>query len=404
MKYRGLFLADIHIGAMSYDDTYNGITYIRDLLREMTKEDIFDFIIVGGDFFDKQIYVNDPFLKLAQKLMIYILASARVVRLINGTSSHDSDQYGIFDSLVEDIPELMQGIHYDFKVIMTVSEEELLPGMQVLYVPEEYIFDKEEYYKEYFNKGEVYDYVFGHGQINEAFGYIKPSKTKDHLRRRAPIFTAEELAGICKGDVIFGHYHIHSEYLDGKVSYVGSTFRWKYGEEEDKGIYILFGDTEEGTKRKEFLTTTIALKYITKIYGYKSSVYQSSDNMEKEAKEILKRKRKLNIDNYRLIFNIPIDYENPESFISFFKERFRGMSGIKLVFANGYIENEKGLSHTSIKEVLHDGDHILIDENVPKEDKIQYYLAIRKNINMEIEKIRDYLGIVKKEEDKVEDE
>ena len=38
MKYRGLFLADIHIGAMNYEDTYDGIMYLKSLLQDLTKD------------------------------------------------------------------------------------------------------------------------------------------------------------------------------------------------------------------------------------------------------------------------------------------------------------------------------------------------------------------------------
>ena len=51
MNYRGLFIADIHIGALSYTDTYDGIMYIKDQLKEITKE-VFDGNIhyITGDF------------------------------------------------------------------------------------------------------------------------------------------------------------------------------------------------------------------------------------------------------------------------------------------------------------------------------------------------------------------
>ena len=106
MTYRGLFMADIHVGALSYTDTYDGIMYIKDLLKDLCKEERLDYIIIGGDFFDKQLYANDLYIKYAQKLMLYILASAKKIRVVYGTSSHESDQYGIFDTIVEDFPEV----------------------------------------------------------------------------------------------------------------------------------------------------------------------------------------------------------------------------------------------------------------------------------------------------------
>jgi DNA repair exonuclease SbcCD nuclease subunit len=391
MSYRGLFLADIHIGAMSYENTYDGISYLREKLQELTKEKPLDFIIIGGDFFDKQLYANDPFIGLAQKLMLFFLVSAKKVRVVYGTSSHESDQYGIFDTLAADIPQLLgKELPYDFKVIDTISEEELYPGMHVLYMPEEYVFDKEEYYKEFFLEKDKYDYVFGHGMINEAFPYIKPSTTKDHIRRKAPSFTADELADICKGEVIFGHYHIRKEWLDGKVSYVGSTFRWIHGEEEDKGFYLL--NFDEGTCKKTFLINEKALKYVTMSYGYKDSVFNSYEDMENEAKKILDKKKKYEIDNLRVVFNIPVGYDNPEGLMNFFKERFKDVNGLKLAFSHGYVQNEKDLAKVDLSE-LDEDTKILLDRNVDQAEKVSYFLKVRKNVEMSAERVRERLGI-----------
>ena len=395
MKYRGLFLADIHIGAMNYEDTYDGIMYLKSLLQDLTKDGRLDFIVIGGDFFHKQLYANDLYIKYAQKLMLFFLASAKKIRVVYGTSSHDSKQYGIFDTMTTDFPEIFDGLSYDFKVIEEVSDEWLFEDMHVLYVPEEYLFDKDDHYKEAFKEVDVYDYIFGHGIISEAFPYIKPKKN-DHERRHAPAFTAEELLEYCKGDVLFGHYHIHSEYLGGSVSYVGSTFRWIYGEEEDKGcFYLEFNPEDEENKyHKEFIVNNTALTYISFIYGYKDKVYTSSEEMENTAKDIIQKKKKRKIDHLRVVFNIPVGYENPEGFMDFFKERFKEYKDIKLVFANGYVENERQLRNVEFSELSEDSK-VLLDKNIPKEEKIAYFLKIRKGIEMPIDKIRKYLEIRK---------
>lgn len=397
MKYRGLFIADIHIGAMNYEDTYDGIMYIKSLLQDLTKEGRLDFIIIGGDFFHKQLYANDLYIKYAQKLMLFFLASAKKIRVVYGTSSHDSKQYGIFDTMTTDFPEIFDGLTYDFRVIDEVTDEWLFDDMHVLYVPEEYVFDKEQRYKEVFQEVDNYDYIFGHGMISEAFPYIK-SKKNDHERRHAPTFTAEELMEYCKGHILFGHYHIHSEYFDGSVAYSGSIFRWIYGEEEDKGcFYLEFNPDSDGSTRKyykEFIVNNTALTYISFIYGYKDSVYTSSDEMERTAKDILRKKKKQKIDHLRVVFNIPVGYENPEGFMNFFKEWFKDHKDIKLIFANGYVENEKQLRKVEFFQ-LSEESKILLDKNIPMEEKIAYFLKVRKGIEMPVEKIRKYLEIRK---------
>ena len=125
--------------------------------------------------------------------------------------------------MTKDFPEIFDDITYDFKVIQEVSDEWLFDAMHVLYVPEEYVFDKDDHYKEFFDTEERYDYIFGHGVLKEAFPYIKETKN-DHTRRKAPYFNSDELLDLCKGEVIFGHYHVHTEFCDGLVSYSGSIF------------------------------------------------------------------------------------------------------------------------------------------------------------------------------------
>lgn len=390
--YRGLFMADIHIGSMPYKDTFDAISYIKDMLKAYTKDGPLDFIIIGGDYFDKQLYANDPFIKLAQKLMIYIIISARVIRIVNGTSSHDCNQYGLFDTLEEDIP-LLSKIPYDFKVITTVSEEELLPGLHVLYVPEEYVFDKEEYYKDYLSEDKHYDYIFGHGVIKEAFPYIKHSKTVEKNRRRAPEFEAGELFDRVRGHVIFGHYHIHSEYYDDKVSYSGSLFRWKQGEEEDKGFYYLEASPEEENYYKLFVVNDTANKYITKYYGYNDKIFDPGADLELEAKRVIKLKKNKNIYQLRLVFNIPLAYENPEGFINFWRERFKSdefRKSIRVEYGNGYTDTKEKRKEELSADLTED-EKIILDKNIPEVDKIAYFLKRFKGIDMSISKIEKYL-------------
>ena len=130
--YRGLCLADVHIGAMSYEHSCDELAHIKSVLKEFTKDDLLDFIIVAGDFFEKQLYTSDPFIDLAQRFMITLIASTRILRVVYGTASHESRQYSLFDPLTTELPKELDLLKFDFKVITTVTEEELLPGLQVL--------------------------------------------------------------------------------------------------------------------------------------------------------------------------------------------------------------------------------------------------------------------------------
>lgn len=380
--YRGLFFADLHVGAMSLHNTEKSIENIKNILKDYTKDSLLDFIILGGDFFDKQFYANDLYIPLAQKLMLYFLLSSKTIRVIYGTSSHDSNQYQIFDVFKDVFKD------HDFRVIYTAESEELLPDMKVLYVPEEYIYYKKDFYKDLFK--EEYDYVFGHGMIEEAFTHTtRNTKEEDHSRRKPPVFKSIELSDICRGDVIFGHYHIHDEYGDGKVSYAGSFDRWKQNEEKDKGFYYL--EKDEDSFRKEFIVNPFALKYITKHYGYHHPIFMDGADLDKEVKRLFSLVKKNDIYELRLMFNIPLTHPNPESFMKFWRERLRDSKNIRVEFSHGYVENERKLKEEKVLGELDEERKIILDKNIPGEDKISYFLKKRRGIDMSPERIKELL-------------
>lgn len=393
MIYRGLFLADIHIGVMKYEQTCTEMDYLYSLLANYTAGGkLLDFIIIGGDYFDKQFYSSDEFIALAGKVMVKLLSSTRILRIVYGTASHDSDQYSMFRPLFEEVPSLVDIAGFDVKVIRTVTEEELLPGMKVLYIPEEYIYDKATYYGEFLSKEKEYDYIFGHGQIYELIGKKTHEEvtTKKSDRLRVPVFSSRELSYACNGDVIFGHYHVHCEMND-HVSYVGSLSRWTVDEDEskeDKGFYQLFYDPETRKSTKTFVINEAALVYITMRFGYKDPVFENSENWEPTAQKILKARISRGIDYLRVIFNIPVGYDSAEAFMLFFKEKFKGISGVRVEFSNGYVEKKLTGANERVAE-LPSEYRVFIDKNVPLEEKISAFLKLKRELEIPAEVIKE---------------
>ena len=135
---------------------------------------------------------------------------------------------------------------------------------------------------------------------------VKRQTTKKK-RLSTPIFTSKELSNICKGDVFFGHYHIHSG--SDNVHYIGSYSRWQQGEEEDKGFYTFSKDKNK--YKKKFIINHDARTYKTYMFGYDYKLFhtQNEDDFQKELSTI---KNLMELDKYdylRFIFNIPEDYE-----------------------------------------------------------------------------------------------
>ena len=134
------------------------------------------------------------------------------------------------------------------------------------------------------------------------------------------------------------------------------------------------------------------MKYITIAYSYKDSVFKSVEDMHSCVKAILKRIEKVKIDHLKVLFNIPVGYENPEGLIKFFKEAFEKYPFIKLEFSNGYVEHERTRKKTSLKDIPEEF-RIILDKNVPEEDKVQLFLKLRREVEMPLETIRKYLKL-----------
>ena len=375
--HKGLFIADIHIGVVSIEETKEQLKMYEEQLKSVGP---LDFLIIGGDLFDKQLYENDPYIIHAMEFLQISFRYASKVRIVYGTSSHEAMQYKLFEKIFD--PKV-----YDLKVIYTVTEEQLFEDVKVLYIPEEYIYDKAEYYKEYLEKENEYQYVFGHGMIYEAFqGKIKPS-TGASDRRKAPVFSTGELSKCCCGDVLFGHYHVHTEF-EGDVSYVGSYYRWIQGEEEAKGCYLL--TFYDGESHKEFMVNPIAKLYITKIYGYDDSVFSNTEELEEDCTRLINLQEKQDIEKLRIIYNIPLGYENAERLMKYVKERFRSNKHIQVEFKNGYVEETKKIADTPIDEEM-ELYQFVRDPNIPEEEKVSKFLKMKKNADLKAEIIKKYL-------------
>ncbi len=351
-KYRGLVLADIHFGATDVDEMKQELR--TNLFNLLDTRYYFDFIIIDGDYWDKKIFLNNRASDAGLWLMNKLTQYTKCIRIVYGTESHEVDQYHIFS-----IYENMKGL--DFKIIKTVCEEELLPGMQVLYLPEEYIKDKDEYYKEFFSQKKKYDYIFGHGVIAEAMTMIKRENKKDknESRLKPAVFTTADFKKCCKGEVYFGHYHVHTVIQD-YVHYVGSFTRWIHGEEEPKGYYEITCNLEdEPHYSSEFHENYDAPKFKTHIFGYDHEIFSSEEMLENHLKTLRNLIENSNNKSTRLIFNIPEDYPNPEFFINTMRENFRNLNGVHCDFVNGYISKKKQTDESALKDILFKYDYIL---------------------------------------------
>ena len=384
MKYNGYVISDIHIGASNTEKLYE--EYKSIFINTIKNDyDSLNFIIICGDYFDHKLFLNEKDSAYAYTMMIDLLEATRddvKIRLIYGTESHECNQYNI-------ISKLKTIYKRDIEVIKYASEEELFPDLHILYLPEEHIYNKDEYYNELFSEYGKYDYIFGHGIIREAMKEAATQiENKQGKRKKVPVFSTAELRKLCKGETYFGHYHVNCD-MD-NVFYVGSFTRWQFGEEEPKGFYKISCNTDKNKYSHEFIENTLAPIYKTISFGYDNKVFKSIDDTKNTLDHIDKIIKDNYFDNVRFMFNIPLDYEDPEFLILYLKERYKFNDSIKLEIVNGYIDNKRKQQKEEVKEE-NDKYSFIFDKNMSLEDKTSYFINIEYNRQISPEEISVYL-------------
>lgn len=220
-------LADLHFGAFNPKTQF-------DILKEQVLQKLWnlpklDVICVNGDIFDHKVMSNSDAAMYACSFIDILVNIARqknaTLVLLHGTYSHDYDQLKLFYHYIED-PTV------DIRIITTIKFE-MIKGAKVLCIPELYNVD-ESIYRHFFFESGWYDEAFIHGTFKGAvYG--------DNVGA-GRLLTPEDFI-YCKGVAIAGHVH-KSGCFNGFFYYCGCPYRWKFGEEEEKGFIILAHDLD----------------------------------------------------------------------------------------------------------------------------------------------------------------
>lgn len=229
--------SDHHIGRQSVEQInkeYYGeegyLEHVRSYAKLCIEENmVFGGVAITGDLYDHQLSLNSVharwtinFIHELAKLVITEYGGKLI--LIRGTRSHDLDQLNVFEPLLELYPE-------KFHLVNKVSTIDI-SGYSVLCIPEEYMQNQEEYYKEYFSK--TYDIILGHGFFK--FNCFDKNEVERSMPDM-PIFDQEEFCKMAKVTV-FGHDHNYKCYRN-QIYYNGSYSRLQHGEESDKGGLVI---------------------------------------------------------------------------------------------------------------------------------------------------------------------
>ena len=389
MTYKGILIADLHIGVINTQKQYEEIK--QRIFPKIISEKP-DFIIFLGDYYDHKLSLNDESTYYAVLIINEIIRICKdnglettKLRFVYGTESHEWDQYKFLNAMDTD---------FNIRVIRYCEEEDLFPDLKVLYIPEEHLYNKGEYYEKFLSQTKKYDYIFGHGVIREVMKEAAIiSDNNNSNRKKVPIFSTGELTYACKGQVYFGHYHIHTNIND-TVFYVGSFNRWCFGEEEPKGFYLITKDTDEYDEEIyecEFIENDLTDTFKTISFGYENAIFKDQQIMEKKLTQIDNMIKDNIFNHVRFEFNIPKTSFNPEYIMNFVKERYRFNDSIKVNIVHGYQEEKKKKEKEEI-EKWNEENAPYFNRSISIEDKVAYFIGMEFKREIKPDKISIYLN------------
>jgi hypothetical protein len=204
---------------------------VKNLIDSLSDPDArkLDLLLICGDVFDSLGNLNTMELTYIMQYINFLFAWARennvIVRVLEGTPSHDREQSRMFEAVREN--DGYQDV--DFKYVTTLSIEYIESiKKNILYIPDEWRTSTEE------TLAEVKDLLkakgltkFDIGCFHGQFDYQLPP----HVH--APKHDSEAYMALCNDAIFIGHVHIHSRKK--KILAQGSFDRLSHGEEGAKG-------------------------------------------------------------------------------------------------------------------------------------------------------------------------
>jgi len=247
---KGLIINDLHFGIKDSKRMYDELVQFKNKVEEVKPE----IIIIDGDYFDHKLTIGDPATLYAvsffKELMDLCIKYKITLKMVQGTRGHELNQLQLFKPYEE-------ADNFDFEIIETVKKEDVR-GLHILFIPEEYPENSDEYYKEF--KNDKYNIICGHGTWDfvAVQAMIDVANKETHS---APVFMFEEWKDCIKdGFISFGHIHGRNVY-GRKIFYSGSFTRWNYGERSDKGFTYFEYDLDSKKYVVQFVDNTMAPKY-----------------------------------------------------------------------------------------------------------------------------------------------
>ena len=377
MKYSFLVVGDVHFGYYPPELLYKEFNLIIDAVEKYQP----DCVVIVGDYYDTKLSMASAHSVYSIKAFSNLIKKCEEmnikVRQIKGTNSHDPENQ------LKNLAQIANSSRCDYKLILTVDEEELFPGFKVLYIPEEYIDDKDNYYALYFKNR--YQGIFGHGMFEET---NFSSETKFKSMRKYPVFNSNDMETICEGPIVFGHIH-KSQKIRERIYYTGSLVRSRFGEEEAKGFYFVEYDTDTKESVFEFIENEGTMKYDTIEVNTDNNIFNSPINEQiNYFKKLINDYKR---DYLRIKIYLPEDMINSSVLVDNLSVIFNGMKDVKIViYDNSKIKLDKELKEKV--NLLMDKYNFIFDKSVGYDIKIQEYIKLKTGKEISLERIRSMIS------------
>lgn len=357
--FKLIVVSDIHFGASDPEILYSELQ--NNFFNKLKLEKNIDMIAICGDYFDHKLSLTEKAsilgIKFMNELAEYCNKNNILFRIIYGTKTHDQGQLENFRYL--------ETKYSNFGIISHVCVEEI-NNMNILYVPEEYMNDQNEFYKEYieYGKEHKYDFILGHGTW-DVFAFENQKQESERPLKGFPVLKYNDWEDTVNHAIIFGHIHVNNTHK--KLYYCGSFSRWCFGEEKDKGFYTAVINNDKCIVK--FIKNPSAPIYNT----------ISLDDDEKDPKVLLEHVNDLIKNNPLAHYRINIFKEDMEiSNLNIVRENLSENNNIKLSCKNYSIDKETKEDLTPI-EFSTD-----INENIKNFIKYKFKKEISTEIIQEI--------------------
>ena len=388
-----------------------------------TTESPINLICIGGDLFDSKQYlssdVTNHVLNFIHDLLVLTKDMQTQIYIVKGTRTHDDLQLQTLKTIMA-----MNRYHKRVHIIEEVTEVTLVnmgysdPYMQqftnwypldslsgyeldemddvikMLFIPEEYIVDQKEYYKDtLYNDNKYYDIIVGHGMVDKIWYANQQTQHGSLVMKHSasPVFAVDDLLKSA-GYVYFGHIHTHKKYGDGgRFQYVGPFTRWEFGNDDSVGyLEIEYDFIDHKLFDEIYHVNTKAQRLSTKAITIRESMDLTSLN---DLLNITVSQEMEHCDRLRLIVNLYANIENVLQMRGFIISKIGDMPFVKMVLTMIDQENVglDGNNTVDIEEKRKETLNYFMDRELDKQ--VHRYIKDKKQIDIPLEDIRRILSI-----------